>query len=71
MPRRFLRYSVSLGVPELYLKFTQELYEPLWAEIHGRMKSAGISIRSIWIADVAHQGYSGILNEHKLGNERN
>ncbi|KAL6150400.1 hypothetical protein ACJQWK_00579 [Exserohilum turcicum] len=49
--------------------FPKELYEPLWAEIHGRMKSAGISIRSIWIADVAHQGYSGILNEHKLGNE--
>jgi hypothetical protein len=35
------------------------------------MKSAGISIRSIWIADVANQGSSGVLNEYKLGNERN
>ncbi|KAF4313297.1 hypothetical protein GTA08_BOTSDO00999 [Botryosphaeria dothidea] len=49
--------------------FPKELYEPLWAEIHGRAKSAGFSIRSIWIADVANQGASGVLNEHKLGNE--
>ncbi|GME33074.1 hypothetical protein GTA08_BOTSDO00999 [Neofusicoccum parvum] len=49
--------------------FPKELYEPLWAEIHGRAKSAGFSIRSIWFADVANQGASGVLNEHKLGNE--
>ncbi|KAK0659977.1 Abhydrolase domain-containing protein mpaH [Lasiodiplodia hormozganensis] len=49
--------------------FPKELYEPLWEEILQRSRSAGFSIRSIWIADVAHQGASGVLNEHKLGND--
>ncbi|KAF2213524.1 hypothetical protein CERZMDRAFT_39253 [Cercospora zeae-maydis SCOH1-5] len=49
--------------------FPKELYEPLWADIHSRLKSAGTFIRSIWIADVANQGASGVLNEHKLGND--
>ncbi|KAH7028642.1 Alpha/beta hydrolase family-domain-containing protein [Macrophomina phaseolina] len=49
--------------------FPKELYEPLWADIHARVKSAGFSIRSIWIADVANQGASGVINEYKLGNE--
>ncbi|KAL0260772.1 hypothetical protein SLS55_004463 [Diplodia seriata] len=49
--------------------FPKELYEPLWEEILRRAESAGFSIRSIWIADVAHQGASGVLNEHKLGND--
>lgn len=53
------------------LTLDQELYEPLWADLHGRLKSAGVDIRSIWIADVANQGASSILNEYKLGNERN
>lgn len=52
------------------LKISKELYEPLWDELHGQLKSKGINIRSIWIADVAHQGESGVLNESKLGNDR-
>lgn len=49
---------------------SQELYEPLWEEIYLRLKLSGIKIRGIWIADVAHQGASGILNENLLGNDR-
>ncbi|EGD86660.1 hypothetical protein H112_05166 [Trichophyton rubrum D6] len=49
--------------------FPKELYEPLWEEVHARSKKAGFRIRSIWIADVAHQGQSGVLNEHSLGND--
>ena len=30
----------------------------------------GFRIRSIWIADVANQGQSGVLNENVLGNDR-
>lgn len=46
------------------------MYEPLWDELYQRMTEAGKSIRGIWIADVAHQGESGVLNEKKLGNDR-
>ena len=48
----------------------QELYEPLWDELYGRLKANGVHIQSIWIADVAHEGASGVLNEQKLGNDR-
>ena len=48
----------------------QELYEPLWDELYERLKLEGIRIRSVWIADVAHQGASGVLNERRLGNDR-
>lgn len=48
----------------------QELYEPLWDELYQRLKSKGIKIRGIWIADVAHQGKSGVINEQKLGDDR-
>jgi len=48
----------------------QELYEPLWDELHVQLQSKGIKIRNIWTADVAHQGESGVLNEKKLGNDR-
>ena len=34
------------------------------------MKAAGIRIRGIWIADVANQNQSGVLNEKLLGNDR-
>ena len=34
------------------------------------MKRSGRRIRGIWIADVAHHGQSGILNERILGNDR-
>ena len=52
------------------LTFLQELYEPLWDELLKFSKSAGFRIRNIWIADVAHQGWSSVLNENKLGNDR-
>lgn len=47
----------------------KELYEPLWDEILARANQQGFSIRSIWIADVAFQGDSGVLNERLLGND--
>ena len=48
----------------------QELYEPLWEEIYQRSKVLNFRIRSIWTADVSHQGRSGIVNDHNLGNDR-
>ncbi|KAJ5169511.1 uncharacterized protein N7500_002294 [Penicillium coprophilum] len=49
--------------------FPKELYEPLWEEIHARSKQNGIRIRGIWMADVAHEGQSGVINEESLGND--
>ncbi|OKL60228.1 hypothetical protein UA08_04626 [Talaromyces atroroseus] len=49
--------------------FPKELYEPLWEDIYARSKKHGFRIRSIWMADVAHQGQSGVLNENILGND--
>ncbi|KFX91528.1 hypothetical protein V490_05859 [Pseudogymnoascus sp. VKM F-3557] len=49
--------------------FPKELYEPLWDEIYLRSKANGFRIRSIWIADAAHQNQSVVLNEDKLGND--
>ncbi|KAF9888899.1 hypothetical protein FE257_008269 [Aspergillus nanangensis] len=49
--------------------FPKELYEPLWDEIYHRLQAKGIAIRGIWIADIAHQGQSGVVNESKLGND--
>lgn len=52
------------GVPK-------EMYEPLWDELLAySRKTKKFRIRSIWIADVAHQGQSSVLNEKKLGNDR-
>ena len=48
----------------------QELYEPLWDDLHTRTAQSGIRIRSIWIADMWNQGQSGVLNEKILGNDR-
>ena len=48
----------------------QELYEPLWDEIYEKLRAANRQIRGIWIADVAHQGQSGVLNESILGDDR-
>jgi L-rhamnose mutarotase len=42
----------------------------MWDEMYAKLKACGIKIRSIWIADVAHQGQSSVLNENKLGNDR-
>ncbi|OTB09602.1 hypothetical protein M426DRAFT_82455 [Hypoxylon sp. CI-4A] len=51
--------------------FPKELYEPLWADLHAQSQSpnSNFRIRSIWIADVTNQGYSGVLNEQTLGND--
>ena len=49
--------------------FPKELYEPLWDELLTCTKRRKFRIRSIWIADLAQQGQSGVLNEELLGNE--
>lgn len=46
------------------------MYEPLWDEMYKKSKNGGFAIRSIWIADVAQQGMSYVLNENNLGNDR-
>ena len=52
------------------LSYVKELYEPLWDELYLKSRKAGFKIGSIWIADVAHQGRSSVLNEDMLGNDR-
>lgn len=49
--------------------FPKELYEPLWDELYKKSKGNRFCIRSIWIADVANQGMSYVLNEGKTGND--
>ncbi|EME49450.1 hypothetical protein DOTSEDRAFT_68272 [Dothistroma septosporum NZE10] len=49
--------------------FPKELYEPLWDDLYERLEARNIHIRNIFIADVSQQGQSGVLNEHKLGND--
>ena len=49
--------------------FPKELYEPLWDDVYRKCKQTGLTIRSIWIADVVNQGQSAVLNEDKLGND--
>lgn len=49
--------------------FPKELYEPLWDDLSRVLRKQGLAIKGIWIADVAHQGMSGVLNEDKLGND--
>ena len=49
--------------------FPKELYQPLWDDLSRVLKKKGQAIRGIWIADVAQQGMSGIINEDKLGND--
>ena len=49
--------------------FVKELYEPLWEQLYRDLKKQGQEIQSIWMADFANQGASGILNERELGND--
>lgn len=49
--------------------FPKEVFEALWTDLHARSKKYGFRIRSIWIADAAQQGSSGLLNEGSLGND--
>lgn len=50
--------------------FVKELYEPLWEDLLDVLSHSGLRIRSIWIADVAWQGQSAILNKDNLGYDR-
>lgn len=51
--------------------FPKELYEPMFdAFLLDFQAKSSARVRSIWIADIANQGASGVLNEDKLGNER-
>jgi hypothetical protein len=47
--------------------FHKELYEPFFDALLVRSEKAGFRIRGIWAPDIAHQGASGVRNEHKLG----
>ena len=51
--------------------FPKELYEPLWDDLlaQSELPSSKFRIRSIWMADIVHQGESYVLNEGKLGND--
>ncbi|KAF4463062.1 host-specific AK-toxin Akt2 [Fusarium albosuccineum] len=49
--------------------FPKELYEPLWEEFYREAKSRNLRVRSIWIADTAWQGQSGLINKDALGND--
>ncbi|KAL6874957.1 alpha/beta-hydrolase [Trichoderma novae-zelandiae] len=49
--------------------FPKELYEPLYEDFVKELEKQGLRLRAIWIADAAHQGQSGILNEANLGND--
>ncbi|OQE39947.1 hypothetical protein PENCOP_c006G08443 [Penicillium coprophilum] len=47
----------------------KELYEPLWEDILVQSKQQGFRIGSIWIADMANLGASGVVNEDLLGDD--
>ncbi|KAI0402519.1 prolyl aminopeptidase-like protein [Xylaria palmicola] len=49
--------------------FPKEVYEPLWADLHAASQEHGFRIRGIWVADMAHQGQSGLLNGDRLGDD--
>lgn len=42
----------------------------MWEDLVRELRKQGLGVRGIWIADVAWQGQSGIINEDKLGNDR-
>lgn len=48
----------------------KEVYEPLWDDLLGAVRAQGGDIRSVWVADNAHQGDSAVVNEHVLGDDR-
>lgn len=63
--------------------YTKELYEPMFADLVACFSSStttaedgtaffgGPQIRSIWMADTSHMGYSGALNAQNLGENNN
>jgi hypothetical protein len=66
---RYLR-PVSLVRSTADFSLTQEVYEPLWDDILTLSRQRKFKIRSIWIADMSHQGASGVLNEQTQGDDR-
>ena len=54
----------------LLLILCQELLEPLWDDLLQELNNLGISVKGIWIADMANQGASYVLNEKILGSDR-
>lgn len=50
--------------------FPKECYEPFWDDVYKRMRENGRGVRGIWIADMASQGQSGMINERILGPDR-
>ena len=53
--------------------FTKELYEPYFSSLLAQSKTPSrdggpFRIRAIWIADIAHMGYSSTANAGNLGN---
>ncbi|KAJ5093386.1 toxin biosynthesis protein [Penicillium angulare] len=44
-----------------------ELFEPFWQRLSIQLQKQGVPLRAIWIADIANQGASGILNEDIRG----
>ncbi|EMC95709.1 hypothetical protein BAUCODRAFT_123010 [Baudoinia panamericana UAMH 10762] len=48
----------------------KEPYEPLWDDVLQLCDEKDAHVRSIWIADVAHQGGSCIRTKRKLGNDQ-
>ena len=71
-PKNVVRRSIGVTIIASHANaFPEELYEPLWDDLFEySQKTLGFRISSIWIADAANQGASGILNEGQLGNER-
>ncbi|RDL36932.1 uncharacterized protein BP5553_04365 [Venustampulla echinocandica] len=49
--------------------FGKEIYEPLWDDLYLELKKYDVKIRNIWIADMSHQGASGVLNEAIQGDD--
>jgi pimeloyl-ACP methyl ester carboxylesterase len=49
----------------------KELYEPLWEDFFAEAERTGLRVRSIWMADIAGQGESGVSNADHLGTEYN
>jgi hypothetical protein len=42
----------------------------MFDDLYEKLRALGRRIRAIWIADLAHQGQSYIINEKVLGNDR-
>ena len=47
----------------------KEIYEPLWDDLFDTCALFHVHINGIWVAEMSHQGDSGILNEKDLGND--